>query len=599
MTWFEKFPHRLHDELEALNAVGVLAEIDNGLENKGIIRLEFTIPADNEFFDLPENTPDLNLIVVFPDSYPYFRPNVYAKDLNLSRHQDPIEKNLCLLPRPTGNWLPETFLADLLKTQLKKVLHKGIVTDFEVIKADDSEQAEPISEYYTFGNPTVLFDTSILKNGAYDDFDLLGNITIGLPKDSKFPSRMAVLNLVKEDVTFVIPSIIRAAFGNKIDGLIFYSPETPPQDPGIALKWLKEKLTERKQSIRFPGKPIRLKDATIMNVIGFVFKEEMKKGEYGLTTIFLIESLVKIIGPDGKIQKKLPGRPRNYYSKAAPTIGGEHISRVPQLRSLMNKKVAIVGLGALGGFLAIELARNKIQELRVMDFDEVDPTTSMRWPLGLFFAGAKKVDAIAQFIASNFPDTECKPIQWRLGNYQVNAKEERPVTNTEETILNEFLENVSLVIDATAEVGVHHFLSKIAQEKNIPYMSISATPGAYGGLVMRVVPDKTQGCWMCMKYWQDKNAEMVPRSNESGGMVQPPGCGDITFTGAGFDLQNIVLAGVRLAVSTLCLQDNEGYPDVNWDIGVLNLFDEYGFPIVPNWKTFELVRHPECPYHEQ
>jgi hypothetical protein len=101
-----------------------------------------------------------------------------------------------------------------------------------------------------------------------------------------------------------------------------------------------------------------------------------------------------------------------------------------------------------------------------------------------------------------------------------------------------------------------------------------------------------------MKQWQSDNADLVPPA-DSNGEIQPPGCGDITFTGAGFDLQQISLAGVRLAISTLCRGNENAYPDCAWDWAVLKLVNEHGIPIPPNWIAQPLIAHPDCPYHGQ
>ncbi len=81
------------------------------------------------------------------------------------------------------------------------------------------------------------------------------------------------------------------------------------------------------------------------------------------------------------------------------------------------------------------------------------------------------------------------------------------------------------------------------------------------------------------------------------GKIQAIGCGDITFTGTSFDLNNLVLAGVRSSVNILSEgAEQEGYPDIGFDIGVLSLIDKDGNSIFPHCKGYTLVKHPKCPY---
>src|SRR6202021_371745 len=69
-------------------------------------------------------------------------------------------------------------------------------------------------------------------------------------------------------------------------------------------------------------------------------------------------------------------------------------SRVPRAAAMSSKTVCLVGAGALGAPLPIEFARNGIRELRLLDFDIVEPGNSIRWPLGASVWGQPKVEAL-------------------------------------------------------------------------------------------------------------------------------------------------------------------------------------------------------------
>lgn len=77
--------------------------------------------------------------------------------------------------------------------------------------------------------------------------------------------------------------------------------------------------------------------------------------------------------------------------------------------------------------------------------------------------------------------------------------------------------------------------------------------------------------------------------------VQPVGCSNPTFTGAGFDLEQIALTGVRLAVGTLAGATPDGYPDADWDVAIADFRDEDGRAIPPQWRTFPLPPRSGCP----
>lgn len=599
--WFILRPHRLQKEEEALQAIGVPYTIDEDLKKNGILYLELTIEKINPHFNLPDGIEDLNLVIVFPDTYPFFRPLVYAPSLNLLRHQNIIDKNLCLLGRATENWLPDTLLTEHLSDQLSKVIIKGSIEDLELIQNDEHEQAEPVSEYYASVENPVLFNPPeiIVNDQKKELIEFLGTIKIGIPKGAILPTRMAVLEsqLQGSKETKHIPEVIKNTYTKTLDGLIFYIPEPPPKNPQNAISWLKRKTEEQNQKLKLPGKTISVQNGTIKNIIGFCFKEEVEKGVPGLGWVFLIESSRYMLDQNGKERKDLPQKPINFYAKSVKVNGDIDLVRTPKLKCLSKKKAAVIGLGALGGLVTLELARNGIGALSLLDGDIVEAPTTVRWPLGLSAAGLYKTEALHDFIKDNYPATGVTYENWRIGGGRITAdKTKGYLPLNEYNIINNILDGASIIIDATAEVGVHNFLTMLAKERKIPYICLSASPGGYGGVVMRMKADNKGGCWMCMKYMQDENKEMIPNLDDANGLVQPPGCGDVTFTGTSFDLGPISLLATRLAVSTMCSNEEDGYPDVEWDIAVLNSFNAAGDAIAPEWKVWSLPVHKQCSY---
>ena len=64
---------------------------------------------------------------------------------------------------------------------------------------------------------------------------------------------------------------------------------------------------------------------------------------------------------------------------ASPT---DLFTRIPELKPLREKTVAVFGLGCLGAPSVLEFARAGVECIRLVDFDVVDPATGVRWPLG-------------------------------------------------------------------------------------------------------------------------------------------------------------------------------------------------------------------------
>lgn len=263
-------------------------------------------------------------------------------------------------------------------------------------------------------------------------------------------------------------------------------------------------------------------------------------------------------------------------------------SRIPELSQLYSKTVTVIGLGCLGAPSVLEFARCGIGEIRIIDFDVVETGAIVRWPFGLSAVGKYKTDVISEFIKVNYPFTRVVPFIHRIGAVRLN--ENQP---SELEILESALNNTDLVFDATAEVGLQYLLSDLAAEKNIPYISIETTFGAWGGILVRIRPQITEGCRQC--YINLLNDQTIPNpAQDPSDLFQPVGCADLTFTGAGFDAGIVALSGVRLAVSTLTSNQVKGYPSFDWDVAVVNFRDDQGKAIIPSWETFNLTKHSSC-----
>lgn len=262
--------------------------------------------------------------------------------------------------------------------------------------------------------------------------------------------------------------------------------------------------------------------------------------------------------------------------------------RIPELRALRDKKVAVVGLGNLGAPSAIELAKAGVGELRIMDHDRVEGGTIVRWPFGLDAIGHGKADYLKNFLNNNFPYADIVSESHRIG-----MTGERADGKTESAIINDIFNGIDLIFDATAEYGVQHFLSDMCREIRVPYVCISTTFGIWGGRIYRIIPGKTEGCWVCLQMFREEFKDWVPNEDPKG-KVHPKGCASPTFTGANFDSLQISSAGVRLAVATLCDGVTGGYPNFDWDVAVIDFRDSEGKAVAPRWRTFPLKKHAKC-----
>jgi molybdopterin/thiamine biosynthesis adenylyltransferase len=295
--------------------------------------------------------------------------------------------------------------------------------------------------------------------------------------------------------------------------------------------------------------------------------------------------------------KKEKKGPPLWLIKSEPAGERDLYERIPELALLRTKTIAILGLGCLGAPSALSFARAGIGELRLLDSDYVSPGTMCRWPIGLNAAGGGKVKEISRFIRNNYPFTRISTDHYPEGVGEdlrlMIGRCDSESGYDQMTCLLKLVEGADLIYDATAEAGINQLLSDLAREHKIPYIAVSSRAGGWGGHVLRISPDRSKGCYLCYLHALEDGSIPQPPYDPEGDDLQPVGCGDVTFKAASFDVEEISLAGVRMAVSILCEGKANSYPRISHDIGILSLRRD-GETVFPSWETFHLQKHIKC-----
>ena len=559
--WWQKWPNRLQAEIDSLERAG--AQLDAKLITDEAVQLHVRFSVGEQ---------KIRLIVSFPDTYPYTRFEAIAVDLELPHHQNPIAKNLCLIGRSTRNWDVTDLCGDLIAEQLPRVLEAGNTTERDAAGAIEQRQAEPFGNYYWYPR-----DAMLLVNGAWsvEPGVKAGELVLQVDPATFGTLRGAVLQVLDEHgvVLAQADSRISACFPQKLKGAWVRTAA-----PIAALhgdEFFRALVAQCPELVK---RPLKQFGHWHIDVVGVLFPEEAAWREIGDGWVFVVRVKDDREGKSSKVQ--------TYLARAGRAGKEDLLGRVPELRTLSERTIAVAGIGGIGGPSALEFAKAHVKQLNLMDFDVVDPGTAVRWPLGFSASGVSKTEALREFIEKNYPYCSVKVFRNRIGV----APPERPGGDLQ--AIESLLSGVDLFYDATAETGLQYLLSELAAERRIPYICVSTNEGAWGGLVARILPGKT-GCWRCLQAQIDAHSiEIAPYNPQ--GSVQPIGCGDPTFTGAGFDVMQIALAGVRLATSTLCADQSEGYPSSDWDVEVISFRDSSGKLIAPKSNVTSLHRTETC-----
>ncbi|MES1944478.1 hypothetical protein PC39_10192 [Salinisphaera sp. PC39] len=583
-SWEKRYPGRLHHEIKVLLSADIRPEPSPEAIQAGLLGIQFDWPLDA--------TTTLRLGVVYPHEFPEMRPQVAlisGLDPVPDRHVSPVEGDLCLLGRDTRQWQSRWTLCELLQMQLETTLRGG---------GDEDPQGEP-AEYWW--NGLGIRGAYCLVDSAWD----LGSVEEGyleLRYTLKPPTVMPALErgsnvpLLRAAVTKVLDHqrrVVHCATGplpKEIadDGKAAFIPWARLHDtllPRGRAGWGSQmaQLQQERDWLRRNRRPAIATHRRRIDLFAIAYPMEIAAEEKAVGwTLFQLSDKPNTPKQRGKRKRQKPDQ--NKASIVPVYRAGDHDLgyRVPAVRQLRERCMVIVGVGAVGAPLAVELARNGCRTLHLIESDIVEPGNSVRWPLGASCWGLPKAQALKQFLVSEYPATSVEIHPWQLG------LPDPAVGCGQGPDLDDLLTITDLVIDASASHGVVSYLAQRCRAHDRPLISLFAMPNVHGGAVVRHTP--TGGCPNCLLCaWHDQEIEPPPGYREDDSLRQPPGCAERTFMGASFDLQELSLQTARLALETL-EQGSAG----NSLVQTLSLVDQDGRRAPPSWHVVDLPRHPSC-----
>jgi len=555
--WEQRWPGRLQFELDLLaeQALGDLTIDDEHLA-KGQLRLNFAWPL--------AAGGQVDLEATYPSSFPRLRPHVRLKadpDTFPDRHVGP-NGELCLLGRDSGLWQAKTSLASLLTTNLEHALMNSGVED---------PQGEPVEVWWNTAvrpeQPNFLlvdsaWDLSSLEGGGAEllyHFELVNG----------YPRCQAVVTKIWGDDpdhpvaerTFAIPPQLKSK--GRLVQIAWRRDDDLPLPHQDRLQALLDRLDHR-------GRYERRAEGSV-RVSLTVQRTELQHNTLGDGYICVV-ALTRGSKKNPKTHRfQVP-----VYRAGETDIG----HRVPAVASFRKSRVLLVGAGALGSPLAVELARNGMAALQVVDHDVVEPGNSIRWVIGAGAWGKQKSIAVSDHIQAEYPWTQVEPYDANIG---VAA-----ATGDEVDLLAGLIEEADLVVDASASTGVTYHLSDECRRLEKTLVSLAATASLKGGTVTIYRPNS--GCPACREHaYHDRQMPRAPGATDYSELTQPPGCAENTFIGASFDLQELTLQAVRVVVDIL--GGSEAYETSV--VQTLSLHDGTRRTL-PSWTENPLPPSPMC-----
>ncbi|MHA7146474.1 ThiF family adenylyltransferase [Arthrobacter sp. TmT3-37] len=574
LPWWEQYPGRLEHEYSALQSLGVSVHEDTDARANGVITWAVVVPDDFT------GQGDVELVVTFPEFYPFLRPDVTAPELDMAHHQHPFGKNLCLIGRASASWDTQNDLAWLIREQLHKALTLGVAEDRG---GDEENQGEPFSEYYSYTpNAMVLIDSAWEPPAVPSTGTATMRVTGHMPLRPDTQSLFVIGSIALPGMppSFVMPEAISQHYDN--------TPEWTAQwvhMPAAVKASDAAGLWEAVEAHVGPPPPPLTCNDTEFELRLVSFPEEHSQTTTGTGWVLLIHQLGQWIQPTRKESKS--GNPARrvahrassiYYLIRSGRVGPSDMrARLGPASSLASKRVLLIGAGAVGSVIADQLSRAGIQGLTIIDPDVLEPGNLVRHANNLSFIGTSKSGATAALATQANPYLKVLPLIFSMGSTAAGVEQR--------TVLSQEYDQSDLIIDATAEVGVQRLSASLARQAGKPWIGAWATNGARGGAVIRV-PGAAAWCFSCFEWERSENDSPLLPPASPAPLTQPIGCAEPTFLGPGYDLNEVAIHAARTATAVLLDKPTH-------DAAILSLDHASGADL-PRWEVAPLSEHPRC-----
>lgn len=236
-------------------------------------------------------------------------------------------------------------------------------------------------------------------------------------------------------------------------------------------------------------------------------------------------------------------------------------SRMPEgFSKLTQAKVAIVGVGSLGGKIAVSLARAGVKNFLLIDEDVLNPGNLVRNELDWRSVGFNKVDAVARSIKLVAPEAKVSCEIMNIG------AQDNPQSSSR---LSESLAACTLVIDATASSNAFVRIAAICKRSRIAMIWGELFGGGFGALMARSRPNFDADALTLRTHIYGVLESFAPIPEKE--MQKAIRYGHITeskvLVGSDADVMMLAGAMTQFAIDAICADEQSEYPHAAYLMG--------------------------------
>jgi molybdopterin/thiamine biosynthesis adenylyltransferase len=511
--------------------------------------------------------------VVFSPEHPFVPPKVYGPPGCLPRHQQPIAGNFCIVDNEENWWRPN-YPASWLVAKLQELLD-ATAAGPDAVASGEADMPEPLTgHFHGRDDRIVLVPDQMLA----DDLGAKGGRFVLAAVE---PHQLVLTQLDDDQdrkLTEIDPALgERVGVSNQtttITGDWIELDDLPDaRDWDRVLEAAAQAAaTGSGSTISRPRKGQRKRRRERSggtNWVGVTFWEEGPVRQQPRRA-WLFEEV-------GRTRAGSPYVVGSFPVESQALSQAVRLQRIPELRGLGEKSFLVVGAGALGGPLALELAKAGCGRIEIVDFDNYDLNNAVRHQLPISAAGRNKAVAVAEAAEQLDPFVSARGHDLNVG-----------LGDEQRRRLDRLVAAADVVVDASGSYAVTRLLQRRTAEHGARLVTTAMTPGGYGGRVLTLGAE--QPCFDCFLLAQDDGSIPRPPEGQTSN-VTPYGCSHPAASCAGFDAAEMVAIAARAAVQASEIAD---YPSSQADWIVVR-FRDYS-DAAPRWQEGKLAIHPDCPY---
>jgi ThiF family len=501
--------------------------------------------------------------VVYPDAFPYRPPDVEFIEPRIrgSRHQSPHGPP-CLFPvRDWTQFVPASEFHNALRRWLAGWMLDSFPRELALYELPEYFAASPLSV--------------LCQPAAFDAFRGKERGTFGL------------LCAAGRDLG-VLKSVDNAPVAKELlDGLRMGSEVKQSTRNG---KWFR--LNEQPPFVRFTGQL-----AAVLQRNGHQFSAGRQPTEHGFVGLVFNDAVLheeRLLLLDFSAQgSKASPKPEGWPLRSPwlYVVSEDELFRrlegVHEVHALRDCNVVVLGAGAIGSSLVLDLAREGVGGLVLCDPDRLRPGNLMRHALDLLAVGQRKAEAAEVAVGRVNPYAET----WSETD---NLDDPGVLANLMRT--DHPAHPADLVVSAIGDDAMEGLVSEVAvATESAPVLFVRTLHDGDLVRLMLLRPGR-DACLECLRlHADDAHPDFIDSPDNELSPVFDAGCATAAQPGAGLASRQAAVLGAKRALATLLTADS----DINhwlWVDRAIPTAPDARLHVAETMYASHLPPHPGCPF---